>query len=93
MRPLMAQAWPAPRSAEVANAGLGRPDVLAFWFGESDRSPARRCGGGCRVADARRDLLQPTTWALPELREALRRYTAALHGDPGRAASRSPRQA
>ena len=21
---------------EVANAGLGRSDVLAFWFGESD---------------------------------------------------------
>ena len=21
---------------EVANAGLGRDDVLAFWFGESD---------------------------------------------------------
>ena len=23
---------------EVANAGLGRADVLAFWFGESDRA-------------------------------------------------------
>ena len=24
------------RIREVANAGLGRSDVLAFWFGESD---------------------------------------------------------
>ena len=24
------------RIREVANAGIGRPDVLAFWFGESD---------------------------------------------------------
>ena len=27
---------PASRIREVANAGLGRSDVLAFWFGESD---------------------------------------------------------
>ena len=26
----------ASRIREVANAGLGRADVLAFWFGESD---------------------------------------------------------
>ena len=27
---------PASRIREVANAGLGRSDVLPFWFGESD---------------------------------------------------------
>src|SRR5260221_406925 len=27
---------PASQIREVANAGLGRSDVLAFWFGESD---------------------------------------------------------
>ena len=27
---------PGSRIREVANAGLGRSDVLAFWFGESD---------------------------------------------------------
>ena len=26
----------ASRIRDVANAGLGRSDVLAFWFGESD---------------------------------------------------------
>jgi hypothetical protein len=26
----------ASRIREVANAAMGRPDVLAFWFGEPD---------------------------------------------------------
>jgi hypothetical protein len=30
------QNLPASRIREVANAGIGRGDVLAFWFGESD---------------------------------------------------------
>src|SRR4051812_33990173 len=29
---------PASKIREVANAGLGRSDVLAFWFGESDEA-------------------------------------------------------
>jgi aspartate/methionine/tyrosine aminotransferase len=28
---------PASRIREVANAGIGRDDVLKFWFGEGDR--------------------------------------------------------
>jgi len=27
---------PGSKIREVANAGMGRDDVLAFWFGESD---------------------------------------------------------
>ena len=30
------QALPGSKIREVANAGLGRSDVLPFWFGESD---------------------------------------------------------
>jgi aspartate/methionine/tyrosine aminotransferase len=30
------RALPGSLIREVANAGLGRDDVLAFWFGESD---------------------------------------------------------
>ena len=46
MRLVILHAHPAMRQAvlnleesrirEVANVGLGRSDVLAFWFGESD---------------------------------------------------------
>ena len=29
---------PVSRIREVANAGIGNPDVLAFWFGEPECS-------------------------------------------------------
>ena len=31
------RALAASRIREVANAAMGSPDVLAFWFGEPDR--------------------------------------------------------
>ena len=70
---------PGSKIREVANAGLGRDDVLAFWFGESDEpTPAF-------IRDAAVRSLQDgeTFYAhnlgLPELREALSRYTGSLH--------------
>jgi aspartate/methionine/tyrosine aminotransferase len=72
-------ALPASKIREVANAGLGRSDVLAFWFGESDEvTPAF-------VRDAAIESLQrgETFYAhnlgLPELREAIATYTSGLH--------------
>ncbi len=79
---------PGSKIREVANAGLGRDDVLAFWFGESDEpTPAF-------IRDAAVRSLQDgeTFYAhnlgLPELREALSRYTGSLHKpvDAGRIA-------
>jgi aspartate/methionine/tyrosine aminotransferase len=71
------------RIREVANAGMGRPDVLAFWFGESDEvTPAV-------VRQAAIDSLQKgeTFYAhnlgLPELRQAVSDYMSALHGPIG----------
>jgi aspartate/methionine/tyrosine aminotransferase len=70
---------PASKIREVANAGIGRSDVLAFWFGESDEvTPAF-------VRDAAIESLQrgETFYAhnlgMAELREALARYASALH--------------
>jgi aspartate/methionine/tyrosine aminotransferase len=70
---------PGSKIREVANAGLGRDDVLAFWFGESDEpTPAF-------IRDAAVRSLQDgeTFYAhnlgLPELRDALSRYTGGLH--------------
>ena len=71
---------PASRIREVANAGLGRSDVLAFWFGESDEvTPA-----AVREAAAA-SLMQGETFyahnlGLSELREGLAAYASALHG-------------
>ena len=70
---------PASKIREVANAGIGRSDVFAFWFGESDEvTPAF-------VRDAAIESLQrgETFYAhnlgMAELREALARYASALH--------------
>ena len=32
------ESLPGSKIREVANAGIGREDVLAFWFGESDET-------------------------------------------------------
>jgi aspartate/methionine/tyrosine aminotransferase len=71
------------RIREVANAGMGRPDVLAFWFGESDEVTP----DGVRQA-AIDSLEQGETFyshnlGLPELRKAVSDYMSALHGPIG----------
>jgi aspartate aminotransferase len=70
------------RIREVANAGMGRDDILAFWFGEGDQATP----GFIRQA-ASDALLAGRTYythnlGRPELREALSRYLAGLHGAP-----------
>jgi len=78
MRPVV-EHLQASRIREVANAGLGLPDVLKFWFGESDAVTPDV------VRQAAMDSLQQgeTFYAhnlgLPELREALATYTEQLH--------------
>jgi aspartate/methionine/tyrosine aminotransferase len=80
MRPEIEQ-LPASRIREVANAGLGRSDVLAFWFGESDEVTP----GPIRAAAIESLQAGETFYAhnlgLPELRQGLARYASALHGE------------
>ena len=71
------------RIREVANAGMGRDDVLAFWFGESDEvTPAF-------IRQAAIDSLQQgeTFYAhnlgLTELRQEISNYMSARHGPIG----------
>ena len=74
------QALPGSKIREVANAGLGRDDVLAFWFGESDEvtpEPVRRAAADSL---ARGETFYSHNLGLPELREAIAAYTRALHG-------------
>ena len=74
---------PGSQIREVANAGLGIPDVLAFWFGESDEvtpEPVRRAAAESLL---RGETFYSHNLGLAELREALRAYTAGLHVDPG----------
>ncbi len=82
MRPTIAQ-LPGSKIREVANAGLGRPDVLAFWFGESDEVTPLAVRQAAADALLRGETFYSHNLGLAELREALRHYTAGLHGDPG----------
>ena len=74
---------PGSKIREVANAGLGRPDVLPFWFGESDEVTPLAVRQAAADALLRGETFYSHNLGLAELREALRAYTAGLHGDPG----------
>jgi len=79
---------PGSKIREVANAALGRDDVLAFWFGESDEAtPAHIREAAVRSLGAG-ETFYSHNLGLAELREALARYVSALHRpiDSGRIA-------
>ena len=82
MRSTIAQ-LPGSKIRDVANAGLGRPDVLAFWFGESDEVTPAEVRQAAAESLQRGETFYSHNLGMPELREALRTYTAGLHGDPG----------
>ncbi len=82
IRPTIAQ-LPGSKIRDVANAGLGRPDVLAFWFGESDEVTPIEVRQAAADSLLRGETFYSHNLGLAELREALRGYTAGLHGDPG----------
>lgn len=70
---------PASRIREVANAAIGRDDVLAFWFGESDEvtpAPVREAAAASLAAG---ETFYAHNLGLPELREAIAAYTSGLH--------------
>ncbi len=70
---------PASRIREVANAGIGRDEVLAFWFGESDEVTADAVRAAAAQSLARGETFYSHNLGLIELREALAAYTSALH--------------
>ncbi len=79
MREAIAQ-LPGSLIREVANAGLGRDDVLAFWFGESDEVTPEPIRQAAAESLQRGETFYSHNLGLPELREAIARYSSALHG-------------
>ncbi len=68
---------------EVANAGMGRADVLPFWFGESDEvTPEAVRAAGVASLQAG-ETFYSHNLGLPELRQAVSAYASRLHGDVG----------
>ena len=70
---------PGSKIREVANAGLGRSDVLAFWFGESDEPTPAFVREAAIASINSGDTFYSHNLGQPELREALSRYVSGLH--------------
>ena len=68
------------RIREVANAGMGRPDVLAFWFGESDEVTPDIVRQAAIDSMQEGETFYSHNLGLPELRQAVSDYMSALHG-------------
>jgi aspartate/methionine/tyrosine aminotransferase len=69
----------ASKIREVANAGLGRSDVLAFWFGESDEVTPEVIRQAAIDSLQQGETFYAHNLGLPELREAVAQYMSALH--------------
>ncbi len=77
------------RIRAVANAGLGQPDVLPFWFGEPDAVTPQFVRDAAVAALADGATFYTSNLGITPLREGLARYVGALHGaslDPERIA-------
>lgn len=74
---------------EVANAGMGRADVLPFWFGESDETTPDVVTEAAVASLRAGETFYAHNLGLPVLRERIAAYMAGLHGpriDVGRIA-------
>ncbi|MHB1248156.1 MAG: pyridoxal phosphate-dependent aminotransferase [Polaromonas sp.] len=69
---------------QVANAGMGRSDVLKFWFGESDEVTPAFIRDAAAASLRQGETFYAHNLGLPELRDAIARYVTALRS-PGAA--------
>lgn len=78
----------ASRIREVANVGMGRDDVLPFWFGEPDQVTPAFIRDAAKGALDDGDTFYTHNYGIPPLREAIARYLSSLHQpiDAGRVA-------
>jgi len=70
---------PASKIREVANAAMGRSDVLAFWFGESDEATPQFIRDAAARSIAEGETFYSHNLGLAELREAIAGYVSSLH--------------
>ena len=77
------QALRASRIREVANAGMGRDDVLPFWFGEPDEVTPPFIRDAAKAALDAGDTFYTHNLGTPALREAIAAYVSRLHRTVG----------
>ncbi len=63
---------------QVANAGMGRRDVLKFWFGESDEVTPAFIREAAAASLQQGETFYAQNLGLPELREAIAAYATGL---------------
>ena len=63
---------------QVANAGMGRSDVLKFWFGESDEVTPQFIRDAAIASVQQGETFYAHNLGLPDLREAIAVYTNGL---------------
>jgi aspartate/methionine/tyrosine aminotransferase len=63
---------------QVANAGLGRSDVLKFWFGESDEVTPSFIREAAIASLQQGETFYAHNLGLPELREAIAQYASGM---------------
>jgi len=74
---------PGSKIREVANAGLGRENVLAFWFGEGDEPTPAFIREAAAASLAHGETFYSHNLGLPELRTAIAGYVSSLHRPVG----------
>jgi aspartate/methionine/tyrosine aminotransferase len=73
------QSLVASQIREVANEGMGDPDILPFWFGEPDEvTPAFIRDAGA-ASLARGETFYTQNLGIPKLRSAIAEYVSNLH--------------
>ncbi len=68
----------ASQIREVANAGLGDPDILAFWFGEPDEVTPAYIRDAAVASLAAGETFYTQNFGIPELRDAIADYLSRL---------------
>lgn len=76
---LVVQTLEASRIREVANVGIGRSDVLPFWFGEPDQVTPAFIRDAAKAALDDGDTFYTSNYGIPPLREAIAQYCSRLH--------------
>jgi aspartate/methionine/tyrosine aminotransferase len=71
---------PASRIREVANAALGRDDIVKFWFGEGDLPTPEFIRAAAKAALDAGETFYNHNLGIAELRQAIADYAAKLHG-------------
>ena len=73
------RALAASQIREVANAGMGEPDVLPFWFGEPDEVTPEYIQSAAVASLAAGETFYTQNLGIPELRAAIAEYVTARH--------------